>query len=43
MKNFYGYMRVSTKEHNEDRQAEGIAAARQSGMCRSTFWAKVSR
>lgn len=28
----YGYARVSTKEQNEQRQAEGIAAAKARGV-----------
>lgn len=28
----YGYARVSTKEQNEQRQAEGIAAAKLRGV-----------
>ena len=28
----YGYARVSTKEQNEQRQAEGIAAAKSRGV-----------
>ena len=36
----YGYARVSTKEQNEQRQAEGIAAAKARGR---TVWAKAER